>query len=288
MKKNLLLTAILSIILNGALFAQLSIQNGSFETPADDWKIKADGTADGGAFNDIVPGWWADPEATDCGRQNSAKPTSDGTYAAYAYNLDGAIWAKAGTVEAGKLSLNFSFYSRKSFIPGTLAGPFNLVVKFAVYDGSEPSVDNVIETQMQECVDIENYTLYEYNYVLPETTVGKNLLIGFDLETPDVTEGVWFLFDNFYLSVTQTTGVENILSLDGLKAFPNPTSDFITVQVENNLLNKYSFYNAGGKEVLSGTVYKNELIDVRTLDKGVYFLKVENSNESRVMKAIIK
>lgn len=288
MKKKLLFTVLFSVILCSASFAQLSIQNASFETPADNWKIKADGTADGGAFNNIVPGWWADPAATDCGRQNSGKPAADGTYPAYAYNLDGSVWAKAGIVEAGKLSLAVSFYSRKSYIPATVTGPFNLILKFAVYDGTEPSITNVIETQTKVCSDIENYTKYDYTYVLPETAVGKNLLIGFDIETPGVTEGVWFLFDNFNLTVSPSTGIKKNLTNNALRVFPNPATDFITIQVENNLENKYSFYNTVGKEVLSGIVYHNALIDVQMLDKGVYFLKVENSVESRMMKTIIK
>lgn len=291
MKRNLLLTALFSVIFSSALFAQLSIENASFETPADGLKYRADG--DGvtvPAFNGAVTGWWADVNATDCGRHQSSKGGYDGLVSGYAYNNDngGSIWALAGTVEAGKLDLSVSFYAKKSYSFAAGATPTNLILKFAEYEGSDPSLFQLIGSLKQLVVDENSpWVKYDYSYSLPASTVGKKLLIGFDVET-EALEGVWYLFDNFSLSVSSTTGFKNSADKKELIVFPNPASDFLTIQTENNLLNKYAFYNVGGKKVLSGIVDQNGLIDVRKMDKGIYFLKVENSNGSKVIKVTLK
>lgn len=291
MKKNVLLTLLFSLLLNGVLFSQLEIQNQSFEDPSDDLKFRADGEAGTMVFNGNVPGWWADTSATDCGRQDSGKPAYDGNYVGFAYNNDGgSIWAVAGTVQEQMRELYLTFYAWESF-PSDQTG-VSIAAKFAVYEGSDTIGFSMLETLTQPfdpaLTDENGWQMFTFMYTLPQSTEGKNLLIGFDLVTESVDDS-WFSFDYFTLIVSPATGIEqSSLGKENLTVFPNPASDFLTVKIENNLLNRYALYNVAGQEVLSGIVNLNNLIDVRSLNRGIYFLKVENSLETKVVKIIIE
>lgn len=288
MKKNLLLTAILSVMISGALFAQIGIQNPSFEEPADDLKFRADGEADG-LFNENVPGWWADPIATDCGRQNTGKPAHEGTYTAYGFNNDGgSIWALAGTVE-DKLELFLSFYAWESWPAGQTG--VSITASFAVYEGDDPSSFEVLETQSlpfsSDDVDENGWGYFEFSYTLPSSATGKNLLVGYDLQT-ELADDSWFSFDDFYLDASKATGIDDVTFVETVKVFPNPASDFLTIEVAKSALNKYTMYNIAGQEVLSGELNQTKTVNIQSLNKGVYFLKVANNIDSKVIKAIIE
>lgn len=290
MKKNVLLTILFSVLLNGVLFSQLDIQNGSFEDPADDIKFRADGEAGAMVFNGNVPGWWADTSATDCGRQDSGKPAYDGTYVGFAFNNDGgSIWSVAGTVEDDIRELNVILYAWESFPAGQTGVSIALI--FAVYEGTDTIGFTVLDTLTQPfdpgATDANGWGQFIFTEVLPESAEGKNLLIGFDIIT-ESAENSWFSFDNFMMEASVTGIEDNIAGLENIKVFPNPVSDFLSVQIENNSFNRYALYNVAGQEVISGIVNENKTIDVRTLDKGIYFLKVENSLESKVVKIIIE
>ena len=153
MKKNALLTVLFSAMLNSILLSQLAIKNGSFEDPADDIKFRADGEAGTTVFNGNVPGWWADPNATDCGRQNSAKPAYDSSYTGYGYNNDdGSIWALAGTVEDQMRVLNLSFYAWESFPSGQTG--VRIAALFAVYEGTDREEKTLYEGILVQSSDI--------------------------------------------------------------------------------------------------------------------------------------
>ena len=292
MKKNVLLTLFFSILLNGFMFAQLSIQNGSFEEPTDDLKYKADGTGDGGAFNGNVPGWWADSNATDCGRQNSAKPAYDGNYTAYGFNNDGgSIWALAGTVEDQQRALDLTFYAWESFPKGQSG--VSIAAIFATYEGSDTASFTVLDTLLAAFdpaqTDANGWQAFQFKYTLPESANGKKLLIGYDLVTESVDDS-WYSFDDFELKTSAViSGIENNKAdNENIKVFPNPASEFITIQGESRSWTTFSMYNIAGQEVLSGRLNQDKTIDVRTLNKGLYFLKVENAESSVVVKTLIK
>jgi len=290
MKKNVLLTILFSLMLNGVMFAQLEIQNGSFEEPTDDIKFRADGGGGATVFNGNVPGWWADSSATDCGRQDSNKPAYDGTYVGFAYNNDGgSIWSVAGTVQDDMRDLYLTFYAWESWPAGQTG--VSVAAIFAVYEGIDTLGFTVLDTKTEPfdpaMADGDGWVAFAISETLPELAEGKELLIGFDLVTESVDDS-WFSFDNFMLIVSPVTGIEDIAGQENIKVFPNPTSDFITVQIENNLLNSYTMFSVTGQEVLSGTLNQNNTIDVRLLNKGIYFLKIENSNGSRTLKTIIE
>jgi hypothetical protein len=81
------------------------------------------------------------------------------------------------------------------------------------------------------------------------------------------------------------TGVEDLESTAVL-AYPNPTSQLLTVQGENlaATFNTYSIVDLVGKEVSSGTVSSNSIeIETTKLMNGVYFI---NFNGNQFIKSI--
>ncbi|MBR4840083.1 MAG: T9SS type A sorting domain-containing protein [Paludibacteraceae bacterium] len=79
----------------------------------------------------------------------------------------------------------------------------------------------------------------------------------------------------FSLSEISTAGVENILSTSpSISAYPSPTDGMVTLRIDKEGVFSYSIYSAGGTLVQEGKAYDGALIDLTTLPKGVYFLKV--------------
>lgn len=61
----------------------------------------------------------------------------------------------------------------------------------------------------------------------------------------------------------------------GLKIFPNPTGDFLTIDVGGELLRAVSVYDAEGKQVLTKRVSVSGVLDVTSINPGSYLLRVE-------------
>lgn len=294
MKKNLLLTIVFSLLLNGVLYSQIELQNGSFEEPADGVKYTGDGSGGGGPskMDDNLTGWWADAFATDCGRESprTEGQIPDGTYVGFAFNNDeGSIWNLAGTVEEGLRDLYLTCYVQESW-PQNIEG-MSVVIKFATYDGDDPNEFAVIDILQEDWdksdADENGFVFYEFFEILPTSTVGQNLLIGFDIET-ESAENTWVNFDLFELEVNTVTGVANTVMSNHSKIYPNPARDLIKIETNVEELSEYRLVNISGKEMISGTVNNNESLNVSSLDKGIYFLNIQNSLGVEVIKTVIK
>jgi hypothetical protein len=73
-----------------------------------------------------------------------------------------------------------------------------------------------------------------------------------------------------------TTNIDNQIASDFLKVYPNPFSNFITIEADNESPLNYSFYDLAGREVysgkLTGKINKLELIEIPS---GLYILQIE-------------
>ncbi len=86
---------------------------------------------------------------------------------------------------------------------------------------------------------------------------------------------------------------ENIIGLEeeignSFELFPNPTSNLITVELEESV--SYKIYSILGKEVLlSGVLQKgNKTLDLADLDNGMYTIQMTNEHGLTTTKKIIK
>jgi hypothetical protein len=79
----------------------------------------------------------------------------------------------------------------------------------------------------------------------------------------------------------------NALNLADFNLYPNPTSNFVTVKFNNNLLgSNYQIVDNSGSIVLSGVLQSdNQTIDVSKLSRGIYNLNVIGTN-SKTMKLV--
>ncbi len=84
------------------------------------------------------------------------------------------------------------------------------------------------------------------------------------------------------------TGIENVLSENQIKVYPNPAQESFFLEV-NNPVGTYTLFSAQGQVCKKAKVsqLKTE-ISIEDLSKGIYFLKYINENNSQSVKRIIR
>jgi len=76
----------------------------------------------------------------------------------------------------------------------------------------------------------------------------------------------------------------NYFSLNnGIKLFPNPSSNFIKASGLKENYN-YRIYNILGTEIKKGIISNQENIDIKSFTNGLYFLKLDNGNTIKFIK----
>ena len=104
--------------------------------------------------------------------------------------------------------------------------------------------------------DVKNLT-GEVNY-----TIGQVFCIG--------NEGVQQAHGFFQ------TSVKDLDSDISLSLYPNPTDDFITLVVDDNIgVVNYSLYDTQGRMIKEGSTSSSSILDLSDMSKGSYFLKVK-------------
>lgn len=83
-----------------------------------------------------------------------------------------------------------------------------------------------------------------------------------------------------------TLSAPNFNAIEGLKMYPNPTSDFVTFSTPSNQINNITVYNVIGKEVLNLNNTQN--ISVSNLETGVYIVKIAENGIIATRKLIIE
>lgn len=72
------------------------------------------------------------------------------------------------------------------------------------------------------------------------------------------------------------------------KVYPNPAKDFVTIKNEKTEKLSFQIFDISGKLILSGKSKSNEKIDIQTLEKGNYFLQIQNENGQNENLKLIK
>lgn len=149
-----------------------------------------------------------------------------------------------------------------------------------------------------------NFFGTSYNAIRVKTTINAadsvyvDLLgFGFQFDRPEAIE-YKFLVHEFMVPLVQVnytaganTGVlvaaqpVSVIesSAPQFAVFPNPTSDYLTVQWENAINIPFVIFDMQGKRVMEGQFSDNAQIEVSTLSNGLYFLKTALS-ETYFMK----
>ena len=72
-------------------------------------------------------------------------------------------------------------------------------------------------------------------------------------------------------------GIDEIVSLNKLKLYPNPVSKTVFLEAKNLDVKKIWIYNINGKLVSIREV-SNSKVDLKNLQTGIYFIKINNLN----------
>lgn len=130
-----------------------------------------------------------------------------------------------------------------------------------IYDGTSDWV--------REQIDISNY-------------VGGNLKLRFKLASDNFLQMDGFYFDDLKIEVIQnTTGINNISSIDNLMIFPNPANQNIFIRNGNvgEELLRFEFLDGLGRTILSQDLKSQDSqIDTQNLPAGIYLYKISAAN----------
>jgi hypothetical protein len=103
--------------------------------------------------------------------------------------------------------------------------------------------------------------------------------------TGNVTgQGVW------RLPITNPVGIGNNLNTNKTKIYPIPSKEYITIEFEDKYNNhNMTLYNISGQEILERKLtIDNVTINIKDLEKGVYFVKIYNDESQEYKKILIE
>lgn len=175
-----------------------------------------------------------------------------------------------------------------SFITGTPNGNIFFL------ESSSGTSDNVFLSKDGGATAVKIPNGLPTNGMLHSPTIGKILTNGnkvwyqvcaannVDYVRTDTTIAGLYVFNN------STTEIhENILNVNEINIYPNPATDFFTIDSKEKI-ERIEMYNSIGKIVFSTTVNKNSF-DVSGFKKGIYFINLyTKDNKFSNKKLIIK
>lgn len=94
---------------------------------------------------------------------------------------------------------------------------------------------------------------------------------------------------NTFIIVQQCVGIEEF-SRGAVKLYPNPASEFVTVEFKNELLDKtVELYDGTGKQVMIKTSTESLLnLNISSLNNGIYLMKVKLEEGYAIEKLVIR
>lgn len=122
-------------------------------------------------------------------------------------------------------------------------------------------------------------------------TSGSNIKFRFELGT-DGCNGIegWYLDEISIYNCSAPLMVNDLQKQSDLQVSPNPSSGLITIQNNNqSVLKSAEIYSASGQLIKNFSLNKdskNPTLDITTLPKGVYILKVNSDKETTNIKVI--
>jgi len=94
--------------------------------------------------------------------------------------------------------------------------------------------------------------------------------------------------EDYTINLTSITNI-NTINVDIFNVFPNPNNGTFTINMISTSNNNIQITNVLGELVYSNNINSNSTtIDLSSLDKGVYFVKVKNDNTTNTKSIIIK
>ena len=102
-----------------------------------------------------------------------------------------------------------------------------------------------------------------------------------------INEGVQHPYEIYDVTDVQSAILEEI----SLSAFPNPTSNYLTLRIENDDIEGFdcTMYDISGKEILQKRITSSETsLDMNSLPSATYFVRVTKQNREVKTFKIVK
>ncbi|WP_010522240.1 DUF4832 domain-containing protein [Aquimarina agarivorans] len=96
-------------------------------------------------------------------------------------------------------------------------------------------------------------------------------------------------YNNLLQTISSVTlGLEDYSINKKILIHPNPTSDFITIELKNNNEEKIKIYNIYGQLIRVTSISNNQKLDISELPNGTYFISLQNNKSSTSTLKFIK
>jgi hypothetical protein len=198
--------------------------------------------------------------------------------------------------------LELKYYVKKE---GLSEGGFTALIYD--WDGDQPAatadyeqIGVVVIEQWKEHIVVGDVISYDGDFVVGFLINDPAAYLGYDGDVEadrywnlDITNSTWTEETSkayFIRAVVEytTTGIIEELEGELIQVYPNPAKDVLTIEASADL-QKASFYNISGKLVRSVDVQAGKTrLNLNGMDKGVYFLTIENENSAITKKVIIQ
>lgn len=132
-------------------------------------------------------------------------------------------------------------------------------------------------TNFGNSIDIDN-AIQSSLLILPSNYPSPYKIINTKNYNTDGNTGWLIDTSNFYYSLIENLGT-NDLSTQKIKVYPNPTSDFITI--DKDRFNEIKIYDLTGRIVLTS---KSNRINVKSLINGIYIINVDGITVKLIKK----
>ncbi|MCB0482087.1 MAG: T9SS type A sorting domain-containing protein [Flavobacteriales bacterium] len=96
----------------------------------------------------------------------------------------------------------------------------------------------------------------------------------------------WYTF--YDGDTTKTVGFNEPSSAFNSNIYPNPTSQFIHIELSQNQTLEYSFLNLNGQSLLQGNFEQSTQINVSNLPNGLYFLHLQGEGILETRKIVVQ
>jgi hypothetical protein len=148
-------------------------------------------------------------------------------------------------------------------------------------DNGNPLYDGKQLTWVKEEIDLSDY-------------IGKDILIRFRLISDNGVTADGFYFDDLditYIIPFVPSGIENSTDAKLINAFPNPASNYITVNYNLAENGEFKIFDQFGKLVHVQTLNyakQSEKVDISALSSGTYFYYIQDINgKSKAEKLVV-